>query len=145
MPQSVLQDFYGADWPLGFIAVAVVGTPVGIMSLVDPNSYNDPVTPTNSLLPAQGQVRSPTCNSMLIQACRIPAGGHGLDVPTGNVYLLRKPQGAGSGNRDDYGAMVLMLTPGESAIHLASASPYKYFVDADNVGDGALITLFSGD
>jgi hypothetical protein len=70
-----------------------------------------------------------------------------MQTNTGNVYIVRYgDKGAGSGNRDDPGVMVAVLLPGQT-LFLASApanrnvySPYRYYIDADNANDGALVT-----
>jgi hypothetical protein len=133
---SVLYDRQGPDWPLGLIAVAAPGTPVGIMSLVDPGSLADPSTPTAAGVPEY----SARCQQIMFQG--VKAAAHGLQVNTGNVYIVRK-----GGSRDDSGTIVAMLQPGQT-IWMASApavldvfSPYRYYVDADNAGDSALVTL----
>ena len=146
MPQSIHKDFSGADWPLGFIGVPSPGTPVSIMSLVDPTNLDAPATstsPTRQL----SQRQTPTCNVIMGQAVK-PGATHGIQMYAGNIYIMRAPQGTGSGNRDDYGAMVMMVPPGGSFLipasggaPLTSLSPYRYWIDADNANDGALVTL----
>jgi len=143
--QSVQKDRQGPDWPLGLIVVAAAGTPVGIMSLVDPASVNDPSTATP---PATGTSLSneytERANQIMIQGYR--AGAHGLVNNTGNIYVMRKGV-QGAGNRDDYGSMVVAIAPGQtfslgpSALVKDVFSPYRYFIDADNAGDSALVTL----
>jgi hypothetical protein len=66
---------------------------------------------------------------------------HGMKDNTGNVYLVRY-----GGTRDDTGLMVAIIKKGTTFI-LASApqvmdtyDAYRYFIDADNAGDGLLIT-----
>ncbi len=140
MANSILQDRQGPDWPLGFISVATPGTPVGLMSVVDPNSYNAPNTPTGPLV-----------NEYTVRAQQIifmgfkPGASHGWVLNTGNIYVLRK--GAGSSNYADTGVLVKVVVPGET-FYLASApqvtdvfSPYRYYIDADTAADGAMATL----
>lgn len=144
MANTVLQDRQGPDWPLGFISVATPGTPVGIMSLVDQNNKNDPSTATSAGGTAEYTQR---CQQIMFQGFK-PGASHGMQNNSGLVYIIRRNAGgAGSGNRDDPGVMVFVLSPGQT-IFLASApavvdvfSPYRYSVDADNAGDGALVTL----
>ncbi len=133
---SVLYDRQGPDWPLGSIVVAAPGTPVGIMSLMDPVDAGDPSTPTAAGVP-EYTVR---CQQIMFQA--VKADTHGLVNNTGNIYIVRK-----GGNRDDPGAIVAMLQPGQT-LFLSSApavrdvfSPYRYFIDADNAADAAQVTL----
>lgn len=141
--QSVQKDRQGPDWPLGFIEVVTPGTPVSIMSLVDPTSVNAPESATSA-----------TSNEYTVAAQQIlfmgytpnVAEGHGLITNTGNIYILRKGV-QGAGNRDDYGSLVKVVAPGET-FFLASAAlvrnvynPYRYYIDADNADDGAIVTL----
>jgi hypothetical protein len=144
MANSVQQDWNGPDWPLGFIDVATPGTPVGIMSLVDPSSVNSPSSPTPGTADANEYTQR--AQQIIFQAMK-PGTTHGTQNNTGNVYIVRVAQGSGTGNRDDYGSIVKTLVPGETFI-LASAalnrnvfSPYRYRIDADNAGDGAFVTL----
>ena len=143
MPNSVMQDREGPDWVLGSIANVTPGTPVSIMSLVDPSNLNSPNTPT----PATASVAefSPRVQQIFFGGFK-PNAGNGLVANTGNIYVVRKGVGAGTGNRADYGAIVLTVLPGTTAV-LASAavdgsqfSPYRYFIDADNAGDCAQVT-----
>lgn len=141
--QSVQKDFQGPDWPLGCILVVTPGTPVNIMSLVDATNRNAPQTPTT----VGGSVGEYTqrCNQITFQAY-IP-DTNGMKANTGNIYICRTGV-QGAGNRDDYGSIIEVLTPGQTFSVGSSAqvkdvfSPYRYFIDADNAGDGALVTLF---
>jgi len=140
--QSVRRDFQGPIWPLGLIAVATPGTPVGIMSLVDSSSVNDPNKATSSTSNEYTQGRA---QQIIFQGVKAGAS-HGLQNNTGNVYILRRG-GTGAANRDDYGTMMGYVAPGGSFV-LASAAPnkdvfsaYEYFLDADNAGDSALVSL----
>ena len=138
-----IQDPQGPDWPLGLITVPTPGTPVGIMSLVDPSGRQDPANPT-----AAG-VREYTSRAQQIMFQGFTAGtgrgvgGTGTLVPnTGNVYIVRKSYTA-----TDTGSVVAVLSPGQT-VFLASAptvedvfSGYRYALDADVASDGALVTL----
>ena len=142
--QSIQKDIQGPDWPLGLIVVAAAGTPVPVMSLVDPSNAMAPNTPVSATNPTQ---YTPRANQIMFQGMR--AGSHGLQNNQGNVYIMR--QGVqGAGNRDDYGSMVMCLVPGQTVFLAAAAvsndvySPYRYFIDADNNSDGVLATLFIG-
>lgn len=152
MANSVLQDPQGIDWPLGFIAVATPGTPVNIMSLVDPGNNNAPGTPTGPGHPAAAEY-SPTCHKIFIEAV-IPANNGGMQLSQGNIYVLRalgpgNQNSGGAGNRSDTGAMVSVLFPGGFLTLPAqeydgpTVSPYRYVLDADFAGDGALVTLIN--
>jgi hypothetical protein len=147
---TVLRDRQGPDWPLGLIAVATPGTPVGIMSLVDAASSDDPSTPTPTApgppSPAPGKNASNeytnTCQQIIFQGYKAGSGTVAA-MNSGLVYIIRK----GSAAATDTGTIVKILQPGETWV-LASAatnlnvfSPYRYLLDADNAGDGALVTL----
>jgi len=147
-PTSVQLDPHGPDWPLGFIKVVTPGTPVGVMSLVDPAAYNNPSTGTPTSFAAGPSAEyTVRAQQIIIQAYK-PGASHGLQNNTGNIYITRQGiAGQGSGNRDDTGSIVFTLTPGQT-LTLASApldrnvfSPYRYSIDADNAGDGAMVTL----
>ena len=146
MANSVLKIPWGSFWPLGNIVVAASGTPVGIMSLVDPASVNDPNTPT-----------APTAAEFTVRAQQIvfqgfkQTGGAAPMIPnTGNVYILKRgAAGGGSGDKNDAGILIGILLPGGS-YEFASApvnrnvfSPYDIILDADNDGDAAIVTLIS--
>lgn len=145
MPNTVLKDLNGPDWPLGLILVATPGTPVQITSLVDATGVNDPATNTPGTAGAnEYTVRA---NQIIFQGFKAGAS-HGLANNTGNVYVVRfAAKGAGSGNRDDPGVIVACITTGTTFRLEASAqnrdvfSPYRYYIDADNASDGALVTL----
>jgi hypothetical protein len=142
--QSVEIDEYGPDWPLGLIAVVTPGTPVSIMSLVDPSAVNAPNNPTPTGTDTEFEY-SPSVQQIAFLAVKAGAS-HGTQNNTGNIYIVRKGV-QGAGNRDDYGAMVWALGPGQN-LFLSSAplernvfSPYRYYIDADNAGDSCLVTL----
>lgn len=133
---SVLYDPHGVDWPLGFIEVLVPGTPVRFTSLIDPTDLN---APENSNRTGATFEYTPRFQQMMIQGFKPDT--HGMQPNAGYAYVVRK-----GGNRDDYGTIVKVLAPGET-FFLASApvvkdvfSPYRYYMDADNAHDGALIT-----
>jgi hypothetical protein len=138
---SIQRDPGGPDWPLGFIGVVTPGTPVGFMSVVDPTSDNAPGTPTNTTN-YQYTVRA---EEIMVQAFKPAAAG--TQVNTGNIYIVRRGSGGGSGNRSDTGSIVATLVPGQTLFFTAAAvnvnvwSPYRYSIDADNSGDGAFVTL----
>lgn len=143
MTASIQKDRQGTDWPLGFISVATPGTPVGIMSVVDPTGVNDPAAATSTT----SDEYTPRANQIEFWALK-PGASHGTQVNTGNVYVVRKGVGAGTGNRDDTGSIVATLFPGQSWKLPAAAlvrdvlSPYRYSIDADNAGDGAFVNLY---
>ena len=142
MAYSVYQNPEGIDWPLGFVAVPTLGTPVNIMVNVDPANNNSPEN-------ANWQTSStytPRCHKVTFQSLKPQPANNGMTMCTGNVYILRAPSG-GAGNRTDPGAMVYVLQPGGSVTipcdesDRAGASPYRYFLDADVAGEGSLVTL----
>lgn len=144
MTLSVQKDHQGPDWPLGFIAVPTPGTPVSIMSLVDPSNLNDPATATPGTVGAAEY--TPRAYQIQFQGVQ-PNAGVGMQYNTGFIYVMRKPVGAGSGNRTDPGSMVAVIAPGNTYFLDAAPtnrntwSPYRYYIDADNANDGALVTL----
>ena len=152
MAQSVYKGYNGpGPIPLGLIQVATPGTPVQITSLIDSTSVNAPETLTpgasavNTGAATSSNEYTVTCQQIIVQGMTSNAG-NGLKNNTGNVYLMVKGV-QGLGNRTDFGAMVLAVTPGLTAV-LASApadvnvfSPYKFYLDADTANDGALITI----
>ncbi len=143
MPDSVMKDRYGPDWPLGLIVVAAAGTPVGIMSLVDPTGLNAPNAGTGAVVAAE---YSPNVKQLMFQGFKDAASG--LQINTGNIYVMRVPN-VGMGDKDDHGATVMVVGPGQTMFIGVSAagdtsafSPYRYLLDADNNGDSALVTAF---
>lgn len=143
MTNSVQRDVSGPDWPLGFIKVVTPGTVVGLMSLVDPAGVNDPASPSSLAGAAEYTVRA---YQIQLQGYK-PNGSGGMIYNNGFVYLIRKPAGGGSGDRNDTGSIVGVIAPGQSYFFDAAPinrnvwSPYRYFLDADNADDGALATL----
>jgi hypothetical protein len=141
--QSVQKDNKaGPDWPLGLIVGVTPGTPVGIMSLVDPTSVNAPETATT----ASSDEYTSVFQQIMFQGVKAGAS-HGLVSNTGNCYIVRKGV-QGAGNRDDYGSVVAVVLPGQT-MFIASAprnrdtfSGYRYSVDFDNAGDSCLVTGF---
>lgn len=138
--QSVQKDKFGPVWCLGTIAVVTPGTPVSIMSLVDASNVNSPSSPTPGTTGADEY--SPSANQITFQAYK--ATTHGLIPNTGNIYVCVK--GAqGAGNRDDYGSIYAVLTPGQTLSLGPSAwvknvfGLYNFFIDADNPGDAAQV------
>jgi hypothetical protein len=140
---SVQKDPQGPDWPLGLIVVASAGTPVGIMSLVDPTNVGSPATATPGTSGAPEY--TPRAQQIIFQGVKAGAS-NGLQNNTGNIYICRKGVG-GAGNHNDYGSIVATLAAGQTLV-LGSAplnrnvySPYRYYIDADNSGDSCLVTL----
>jgi len=143
MTLSVLQDRKsGPDWPLGSIIVVTPGTPVSIMSLVDASNNNAPETGTTT----SSDEYTALCQQIMVQGFKSNAGV-GLTPNTGNIYVVRKGT-TGSGNKNDYGVIVLCVLPGQT-MFVSSAprnrnefSPYRYYIDADNANDAAQVTLW---
>ena len=149
MAQSVYKGYGGAGpTPLGLIAVVTPGIPVRMINLIDVAKNNAPETFTPAASPVNTGAAVPsneytvTFQQIMVQGFK--AGTHGLVNNVGNIYVLLSGDGVGSANRDDYGAMVLCVAPGQTAF-IASAPlncnvfcPYKFFIDADNAGDSAL-------
>lgn len=110
------------------------------MSLVDPNDYNKP-NQSNAGTNTSGYEYTVRCNQIRFQA--VKPGTHGLADNTGNIYIVRE-----GGDRDDPGLIVAMVAKGD-VLDLPShpaqgnvMNPYRYYIDADNAGDGAIVTLF---
>lgn len=135
MPDSVLKDVYGPDWPLGLIIVTASGTPVSIMSLVGAG-----IDPEYNV----------AFNQIMFQGFRKGTGPSGLQDNVGNVYVVRQPDSTGTGDHDDYGAIVLCVKPGQTVFIAAAApnlnvyNPNRYRIDADNNNDACLVTGFVG-
>ena len=149
---TVVQNPQGITWPLGFISVATPGTPVGIMSLVDPNNNNAPGTPTGRGS-GVGEY-TPVCHKIWFQACRVGNNNVAITPSTGNVYILMANQnaanGTGPGNRSDTGVVLGILNNQLGFEQIPSMefegptiSPYAYAIDADNAGDGVLVTMIN--
>jgi hypothetical protein len=151
MANSVQKDFQGPDWPLGSIIVVTPGTPVSIMANVDPGNVNAPETALQpaglNMIQSGGQQEyTVLAQQIMFQGFKGNAGT-GLVVNTGNIYIVRKGVGAGTGNRTDYGSIVAVVPSGQT-LFLASAprnrgtwGPYRYFIDADNANDACQVTL----
>ena len=139
MANSVHRDRHGPDWPLGSIVVAAAGTPVSIMSLVDAANANDPSTATTSA----SDEYTVAFGTIIVQGFKSSAP---MVANVGNLYLIRKGVGGGSGNRADQGVIVLIIPPGGTGTLGAAAlvrnvfNPYRYFLDADNSGDAGQVT-----
>jgi hypothetical protein len=152
MANSIMKDRQGPDWPLGVIAVGTPGTPVNIMSLVDPTNLNAPqgavpaASANNTGAPTGGNEYTERAQQIIFQAYKSNSGT-GLTSNTGNIYIVRSGAGGGSGNRTDFGAIVACLSPGQTLILVGAPmnkdvfSPYRYRIDADNAGDSCLVTL----
>lgn len=139
MANSVMRDINGPDWPLGLITVAVPGTPVGFMSVLDSAAGDET---TKSIFDPE---YVPRFKAFLIT----PA--HSLApyvANTGAIYIVRAAAVGGSGNRADAGAIVAVIQQtflgpyrfDLAELSLNALSPYRYFLDADTAGDGAIIT-----
>jgi hypothetical protein len=143
MTNSVHRDYQGPDWPLGWIQVVTPGTPVEIMSLVE-TTQPEPNEP-ETLSSGGGGEYTFRAQQILFQAYK--PGTHGMVPNTGNIYLVRDGVGSGTGNRDDQGATVVVIQPGQTfslgsaALNRNVFSPFRYSVDADNGGDGVLVTM----
>ena len=135
---SVQKNFLGPQWPLGFIKVVNAGTPVNIMSLVDPSSVNAPATPDP---PTAGREEPVVCNQIVFQGFK-PGAAHGTQNNAGNVYVMVAGAG-GDGSRDDDGSRIATIAPGQTftltpaATKGSAFNPYDFFIDADNANDGA--------
>lgn len=148
MANTVEQNRQGPIWVLGNIAVGTPGTPVGIMSLVDPTGKNDPNNPTSTT----SNEYANRAWKISIQGCKAGAS-HGLAVNTGNIYVIKRGAGAGSGNRDDLGVIIAVIPAGSATVlppiftiegapdNKNVLNPYDIQIDADNAADGAQVVL----
>lgn len=147
MANTVEKNRQGPIWVLGNIANVTPGTPVNIMSLVDPGLVNDP----NALTTATANEYTVRAYEIIFQAQK--AGATGTVLNTGNIYILKRGAGAGSGNRNDYGILIATIPQGAAGIYppvfrLTSApvnrnsfNPYDILIDADTALDGCQVTL----
>ena len=144
MPNSVHQDRQGPVWPLGNIAVVTPGTPVNIMSLVDPTSVNAPETPAGPG-PSSSNEYTMRAQQILFQAYKAGAAPPKLTLDTGNIYIIKKPL-AGAGGVGDVGTVVATLQPGgtfvlgSAALNRNVFNLYAFFIDADTAADGCQVT-----
>lgn len=150
MALSTFQDPFGIDWPLGFVAVPTIGTPVNIMHNVDANNNNAPGTTANT----NTAEYTPTCRKIVFQGVKPGSANNGMVANAGQIYILRSVgpgssnnNSGGPANRTDSGAMLYVLASNQSVtIPLdeqdhGTISPYRYSIDGDNNNDGCLITL----
>ena len=146
MPNSVYQSRTGTVWPLGYIAVPTPGTPVCIMHNVDASNNNAPGTASNSSTSEYATV----VRALAIQGYHPGANNNGMVANVGNIYLMMRPVGSGTGNRSDTGAMLKVIPPGQDLFFpidptgQSAHDPYSYFLDGDNSTEGALVTAYSG-
>lgn len=141
---TVAKNRYGPVWPLGNIVVPTPGTPVGLMSLVDPTSAAAPETATTpGVNPSSAKPEYTfVANQVEVQGMKAGAGPPKLTPNTGNVYLVLR------GATSDTGTIILTVQPGETQVLAASAlnrnvfSPYELYLDADNANDGAQVTIY---
>jgi len=144
---SVMLDKQGPIWPLGSIVVVSPGTPVNIMSLVDPTFRDAPETPNTPSAPGGvvGAEYTNRAQQIQFQGYKWPGGSGPAVVNTGLVYILKKG-GNGTLNRSDPGAVLWILGPGltwslgSAALNRNVFNLYEYFIDADNPNDAAQVT-----
>lgn len=142
MANSVQKSPQGPLWPLGNIAVVTPGTPVSIMSLVDPSLLQAPENPTTY----GGQVQEYTVRAQQITFQAFKSGATRLAPNSGNIYIIMKPL-VGAGGTTDIGTILWVLTPGQTWNLGSSArnnnvySPYELFIDADTTADACQVTL----
>ena len=147
MALSVLQNRGGPIWPLGYVNVAANGTKVCIMVNVDANNN---YSPGGNYTPGSSVEYPATCRGIHVQGFKPGAGNNGMIPNNGNVYLLLAPQGSGTGNRADSGAMVAVIPPGAdyflpaSPIPMDMLQPNSFFIDVDNNNEGAVVALYGG-
>jgi hypothetical protein len=142
MTNSIQKNPQGPFWPLGAVTVVTPGTPVNMMFNVDPTNVDAPETATGTTS-KEYTVRA---QQIIIQGMKSNSGT-GLVNNTGNIYVVMKGVGSGTGNRADTGSIVLTIPTGTTGVLGSAAlnrnvfSPYELYIDADNAGDSAMITL----
>ncbi len=139
MANTVERDRQGPDWPLGNIIVVTPGTPVSIMSLVDPTGLNDPSAATI----AGADEYTIRCQQIIFQGFKAGAGPPKLVPNTGLIYVVRKNV---TGILDT-GVVIATIGQGgyfglgSAALNRNVFSPYRYYIDADNANDAAQVCL----
>ena len=142
MANSVYKNLTGPFWPLGNIVVPTPGTPVSIMSLVDPSSLLAPETPTSPSNPNWATVRF---QQIFFAGLKANGATSKLTNNAGNVYLVLKAL-AGAGGTQDVGVIIKTIIPGEtfylgsSALNRNVFGPYELYIDADTPNDGCQVT-----
>ena len=145
MALSVHQSRTGSVWPLGFVKVTTPGAQVCFMLNTDSANNQTPSAGSNNIT----EEYTPVFRGFGVQAYKPAANNNGTVANTGNIYLMFYPAG-GAGNRADYGAMIKTIPSGSDwffppeGIGADLFSPYSFFLDADNGGDGAIVTLYGG-
>ncbi len=145
MSNSVCINRTGPTWPLGWISVANNGTPVGLMSLVDPSNLYSPNGPANN---AKGSEYTVRFKSLFFYGYK-PAANNagGLVANTGIVYVLQPASNGAAGNRSDSGCIVGIIPANGGSFSLPQSlasvdmqvSPYEYTLDSDVSGEGAIV------
>lgn len=153
MSNSVIQDPFGCEWPLGYVNVPAAGTPVNIMVNVDPGNNNAPgASPGQWGSGVSRAEYGPTCHKVVFQG--VKPSNNGMVVNDGNIYILRalgpgNQNSGGPGNRSDTGAIVFVLAPGGVTVLPGlevdgpTISPYRYAIDSDGNNEGAIVTLLN--
>lgn len=152
---STIKNPAGPTWPLGFVQVTAIGTPVCLTHVIDANNNNAPwASPTwgvNSGT-ATGSEYTPRCKSIWLGGFQPASANNGMIPNTGQIYVNYNP-GANNANqnRSDPGSMVAIVQPGTWVPIPASLadpdtqfSPYLYSLDGDNNNDGCLVVLIGG-
>lgn len=116
------------------------------MKNVDPSNNN---AANNASTPS-----TPRCRKIVLQGVKPGNNNNGMVANAGNVYLLAalgpgNQNAGGPMNRADSGAMYFVLPPGGSTtLPVAEGdgpgiSPYRFTIDSDVDGEGALVTLLN--
>src|ERR1700761_2790608 len=138
MANSLFNTKQNFLWPLGNIVVPTPGTPVRIMSLVDPTNKWAPETPTSAANPDGFTVRF---QQIFFQALKAGLGPPRLTNNSGSIYVVLLPLVA-NGVSVDLGNVIKTLVPGEtwyfstSALDRNAFGPYQLYIDADTANDG---------
>ncbi len=108
------------------------------MSVVDSTLKN---APGGANVTSGKREFSVNCKQIIMRGSKA-ASTNGQTDNSGNCYLVRQ-----FGSRDDQGTIVAIIPKGTTVAFPPAGvggvlfSPYRYYVDVDNIGDGLLVTL----
>lgn len=150
MANSLLLNPQGPVWPLGSIKVLTPGTPVNIMSLVDPTSLNAPETATPSATGPAGSDEYTRRAYAIIFSGLKSGGATRLSANSGTVYVILKPLAAAGGS-SDVGVIVIALRSTDAPFLLTAPALdhnifnlYEFYIDADQANDCCQVTALIG-
>ena len=112
------------------------------MILVAPTLKNAPDV-TNVTASSPGSRSEVTRRGLAIQFQAMkPVSSGGTQNNSGRIYIVRK-----NGGRSKPGSIIRTLIAGETYTievdrSMNNLSPYRYWIDVDNIGDGAFVSMF---